>query len=80
MNLPKLPLEGHSPEAANKGSRMVYWPDKKDFCITGIYSFEKLRPGNMTHGPAIVEGEYTTLVVPEPLRFSIDQYGLGILE
>jgi len=31
-------------------------------------------------GPAVVEGEYTTLVVPEPLRFSIDQHGLGILE
>lgn len=80
VNLQTLPLEGHSPEAAAKGTRMVYWPDKKDFCITGIYSFEKLRPGNLIYGPAVVEGEYTTLVVPEPLRFSIDQHGLGILE
>jgi N-methylhydantoinase A/acetophenone carboxylase len=80
VTLPKLPLEGYSPDAASKGSRMVYWPDKKDFCITGIYSLEKLRPGNLIHGPAVVEGEYTTLVVPEPMRFSIDQHGLGILE
>jgi hypothetical protein len=34
----------------------------------------------MLAGPAVVEGEYTTLVVPEPLRFSIDEHGLGILE
>ncbi len=78
--LPKLPLEGHSSEAAAKGTRPVYWPEKKDFEITRIFSFEKLRPGNVIHGPAVVEGEYTTLVVPEPLRFSIDQHGLGILE
>jgi N-methylhydantoinase A/oxoprolinase/acetone carboxylase beta subunit len=31
-------------------------------------------------GPAIVEGEYTTLVVPPALHFSIDDRGLGILE
>jgi N-methylhydantoinase A/oxoprolinase/acetone carboxylase beta subunit len=78
--LPNLALEGSDPGAASKGTRMVYWPDKKDFCITNIYSFEKLRPGNLVLGPAVVEGEYTTLVVPEPLRFSIDQHGLGILE
>lgn len=80
VTLPKLPLEGHSPEAAAKGTRPVYWPQKRDFEITRIFSFEKLRPGNVIHGPAVVEGEYTTLVVPEPLRFSIDQHGLGILE
>jgi len=78
--LPKLALEGHSPAAASKGSRAVYWPARKDFQETPIYSFEKLRPGNMLSGPAVVEGEYTTLVVPEPLRFSIDEHGLGILE
>jgi N-methylhydantoinase A/acetophenone carboxylase len=78
--LPKLPMESHSPAAAGKGSRPVYWPAKGDFQSTPIYSFEQLRPGNMLAGPAVVEGEYTTLVVPEPLRFSIDEHGLGILE
>jgi N-methylhydantoinase A/acetophenone carboxylase len=78
--LPKLPMEGPSPAAAGKGSRPVYWPAKGDFLSTPIYSFEQLRPGNMLAGPAVVEGEYTTLVVPEPMRFSIDEHGLGILE
>ena len=68
------------PEAARKGSRAVYWPEKQDFSDTKIYAFDKLRPGNVIQGPAVVEGEYTTLVVPFPLRFSIDEHGLGILE
>jgi N-methylhydantoinase A/oxoprolinase/acetone carboxylase beta subunit len=80
VSLPKLPLGSPKPDAARKGSRAVYWADKKDFSSTDIYAFEALRPGNVIHGPAVVESEYTTLVVPFPLRFSIDEYGLGILE
>jgi len=80
VTLPKRPLEKSSPEASLKGTRAAYWPEKKDFSLTKIYAFETLRPGNVIQGPAIVEGEYTTLVVPFPLRFSIDEYGLGILE
>jgi N-methylhydantoinase A/acetophenone carboxylase len=78
--LQKMPLGKSNPEAALKGSRPVYWPEKKDFSITKFYSFEKLRPGNVVPGPAVIESEYTTIVVPLPLRFSIDEHGLGILE
>jgi N-methylhydantoinase A len=39
-----------------------------------------LCPGNVVEGPAVVEGEYTTLVVAPTMRFSIDERGLGILE
>jgi N-methylhydantoinase A/acetophenone carboxylase len=79
-SLPKMLLEKSDPAAAQKGTRSVYWPDKKDYSTTRIYAFEKLRPGNVLEGPAVVEGEYTTLVVPSSLRFSIDEHGLGILE
>jgi N-methylhydantoinase A/oxoprolinase/acetone carboxylase beta subunit len=80
VSLPTMPLGKSDPEAARKGSRGVYWPEKKDFSDTNIYAFDQLRPGNVIQGPAVVEGEYTTLVVPFPLRFSIDEHGLGILE
>jgi N-methylhydantoinase A/oxoprolinase/acetone carboxylase beta subunit len=80
IELPKLTLEGTSPAAARKGERPVYWPPEKDFRPTPIFTYESLRPGNTVEGPAIVEGEYTTLVVPPALRFSIDNRGLGILE
>jgi N-methylhydantoinase A/acetophenone carboxylase len=78
--LPRIALEGSDPAAAQKATRSVYWPEKKDFSTTNIYSFEKLRPGNVVEGPAIVEAEYTTLVVPPSLKFSINEHGLGILE
>jgi N-methylhydantoinase A/oxoprolinase/acetone carboxylase beta subunit len=80
VELPKLTLEGHDPAAARKGQRPVYWPTEKDFRDTPIFSYESLRPGNVVEGPAVVEGEYTTLVVPPAMRFTIDERGLGILE
>jgi N-methylhydantoinase A/oxoprolinase/acetone carboxylase beta subunit len=80
IELPKLALEGTSPAGARKGERPVYWPPEKDFRPTPIFTYESLRPGNAVEGPAIVEGEYTTLVVPPGLHFSIDDRGLGILE
>jgi len=78
--LPRLTLETSNPDAAFKGTRAVFWPDKNGFGETKFYSFERLRPGNVIRGPAIVEGEYTTMVVPPALRFSIDEHALGILE
>jgi N-methylhydantoinase A/oxoprolinase/acetone carboxylase beta subunit len=80
VELPKLTLEGHDPGPARKGARFVYWPPEKDFRDTPIFSYESLRPGNVVEGPAVVEGEYTTLVVPPAMRFSIDERGLGILK
>jgi N-methylhydantoinase A len=58
----------------------VFWTGAKAYKTTPIYAYELLRPGNVIAGPAVVEGEYTTLVVPSPMTFSIDERGLGILE
>ena len=80
IDLPKMVLEGHDPASARKGQRPVYWTETKDFRDTPIYSYESVRPGNVLEGPAILEGEYTTVVVPPSMHFSIDERGLGILE
>src|SRR5579864_1555624 len=80
ISLPKMPLEGHDPSGARKGERPAYWADAKDFRPTPIYAYEMLKPGNRLEGPAILEGEYTTVVVPPAMKFSIDERGLGILE
>jgi len=80
VELPKLPLERSDPSAARKGERPVYWPEHKDFRPTPIFTQESLRPGNVIAGPAVIEGEYTTIVVPPSMRFSIDERRLGILE
>jgi len=80
MELPRLNLEGSDARGARKGERPVYWPDAKTYQPTPIYGYESLRPGNVIEGPAVVEGEYTTLVVPSAMKFSVDERGLGILE
>jgi N-methylhydantoinase A/acetophenone carboxylase len=80
VELPKLPLEKSDPSAARKGERPVYWPEEKDFRPTPIFTQESLRPGNVIPGPAVIEGEYTTIVVPPSMHFSIDERRLGILE
>ena len=79
-DLPEMALEGHDPEAARKGERAVYWPEENDYRVTPIFAYEGLRPGNVVEGPAILEGEYTTVVVPPGVNFSTDIRGLGILE
>lgn len=80
ITLPRWPLEMSNPEAALKTVRPVYWPQPGNFILTQIYAFEKLRPGNLVPGPAIIESEYTTMVVPPALTFSIDEHGLGVLQ
>ena len=80
VELPTMALEGKDPSAARKGERPAYWPEEKAFRPTPTFAYESLRPGNVVEGPAIVEGQYTTMVVPPRMRFSIDERGLGILE
>ena len=80
IDLPRLILEGSDPGAARKGTRPVFWTNKTGFIETPIYAMDALRPGNTIEGPAVVESEYTTLVVPDSMTFSIDNRGLGILE
>ena len=39
-----------------------------------------MKAGNVVMGPAVVEAELTTIVVPPGQSFSIEKHGLGILE
>lgn len=78
--LPDLPLKGEDPSGAKLGSRAAYWPEIANHADTPIYSFERLQPGNRIVGPAIVEADLTTVVIPPRSTFAIDKHGLGILE
>lgn len=78
LQLPTYDLEGESPSAALVGERPVYWGEA--FRNTPVYRRERLRCGNAIHGPAIIEAVYTTYVIPEGKRFSVDRYGNGLIE
>jgi N-methylhydantoinase A/oxoprolinase/acetone carboxylase beta subunit len=70
-----LPSES---KRALKGTRTVLWLDGR--ALTEIYEFEKLKPGSVVEGPAILEGVDTTYVIPKGWIFKIDAYGNGVME
>ena len=76
----EYPLRGADPSAAQIGERKAYWPESKSWVGTPTYQFEQLQAGNVVTGPAVIEAELTTIVVPPGQKFAIDQHGLGILE
>lgn len=61
--IPKETLSGETPpEAAKLGTRKFY--RKKEWVDAQLYQMEMLQPGNRVEGPAIIESDATTFVVP----------------
>jgi N-methylhydantoinase A/oxoprolinase/acetone carboxylase beta subunit len=79
MEMVARELHGRDPEAARKDSRSAYWPQEKAWMETPVYHQDRLLPGNEIIGPAILESEYTTVVIPPQMMYRIDTYGLGIM-
>ncbi|MCB1746720.1 MAG: hydantoinase/oxoprolinase family protein [Gammaproteobacteria bacterium] len=79
-DLPRFELGPADAAAAVKGEREAYWPELGRRQVTTVYRFEDMQPGMRVDGPALVEAEFTTLVVPPGQFFHIDDRGLGLLE
>jgi N-methylhydantoinase A/oxoprolinase/acetone carboxylase beta subunit len=78
-------LADDDPSAAQTGTRQVWWPDDEGavtgtWTETSIFDAAALAPGNRITGPAVVEADLTTIVVPPGMTYAIDERGLGILE
>lgn len=71
---------GPDPSAARKGAREVYWGPQVGRLATPLYERDHLRPGNCVRGPAIVEAEDTTYVIPPGFQFVVDRVLNGFLE
>jgi len=69
---------GESPEKALKGYRKVYWKD--GFTRTSIYAQMKLEYGNIITGPAIIESDETTILVPPGKKYTVDNLLNGVIE
>ncbi len=74
LEIVALPKTGAKLEDAIKGRRMV------DYATEGvheavIYNAEKLEPGMVFAGPAVIEDPGTTIVVHPGNRVSIDDFG-----
>ena len=80
LTLPRFELGTADPSAAETGTREAYWPELARRADTPVYSFGRLRPGHLVNGPAIVEAEFTTIVVPPGHHLSINEHGLGLFQ
>jgi N-methylhydantoinase A/oxoprolinase/acetone carboxylase beta subunit len=79
--LPTYPEIGKSPpQEALKGQRPAYWEEYKSFCDTNTYAQELLETGNTIEGPAIIEAQNTTTVLPPGIKLTIDFYHNMIIE
>jgi N-methylhydantoinase A len=66
--------EGADPSAALRGERPLYVPEASEFQTARVYAAERLRPGNELIGPALVEAEDTTVLVPPDRRLWVDGF------
>ncbi len=80
LEIPEFPLEKPDPSSAHTGKRPVYWADCGDYIDTPLFAYTALRPGHCVEGPAVIEADLTTIVIPPGQRFSVDCFGLGIIE
>jgi acetone carboxylase, beta subunit len=73
--IPKDDLEGETPpQEAVLGQRKFY--RRKRWVDAQLYRMESLRPGNRIKGPAIIESDATTFVVPDGFETFLDGHRL----
>jgi N-methylhydantoinase A len=68
-----------APEA-RAGRRPVYWTELGDFESTPVFWGERLVPGNVVPGPAIIQVPDTTMVVHPFQTARVDAYGNVLID
>ena len=70
-NIPEEPEAGPTPSPESRmGTRPFYY--EKEWVEAAIYHMEKLKPGNEIKGPAVIESDATTYVVPPGFETFLD--------
>jgi N-methylhydantoinase A len=80
---PEIPAEtlgGADPGAASLGTREVFVDAADGMAPAEIYDFEKLVPGNVVKGPAVIHTPITTIVVQAAQTGHMDQYRNIVIE
>lgn len=80
VDVPPVPRAtgDEDPSQAKKSQRDIY--RSGGYVAAGVFDRDLLEPGNVVHGPALIDAVDTTIVVPAHTRFTIDGYGTGIIE
>ena len=70
----KAALEGAGPEGARIGKRDIFVEAEGGFAPADSYDFERLSPGNVVSGPAVIHTPITTIVVQSGQAGRMDAY------
>ena len=73
-------LHPASPEAALTGRRRIFVSGHDELTEADIYDFEKLRPGNIISGPAVIHTPITTIVIQDRQQGFMDGHKNIIIE
>ena len=65
---------------ARKAERRAYFVEQPEGVITPVYDRYALCPGDVLHGPAIIEERESTFVVGPGARIEINEYGSLVVE
>ena len=79
MAKPPIELAFGSGGQARKGERQAWFPGMH-FVATTVYDREKLVPGDVLQGPALLEEPESTTVLPPNHTLSLDRFGNMLIE
>jgi N-methylhydantoinase A len=74
LEWPEMPEGETDSSAAIKRKRQVYWKEQGGFYETPCYDGDKLRNGSVIVGPAVIEEQKTTVVIPPGCVARVDAY------
>jgi N-methylhydantoinase A len=74
-----LSTNGSGATPAAKDSRSIYLHAAGEFADVPIFDADALRSGTVVHGPAVLESETTTILVPEGHLMRCDRLGSYVL-
>ena len=67
-----------NPQDSYKGKRTIYWVDNVHQANT--YEKSHLQCGNVVTGPAIIDSEDTSVLVPSGWKYTVDKFLTGIIQ
>lgn len=74
------PINGEDAADALLGQRNIYVNGRSGFNVANIYDFEKLLPGNLIPGPAVIHTPITTIVIQDGQCGAMDGYKNIVIE
>ncbi len=78
--LEPLPLGGADPKRASIGRREIFVEARGGLAPAEIYDFERLEPGNVVAGPAVIHTPITTIVVQDHQHGQMDAHRNMVIE